>query len=91
LEAVIAVTGRKSNGGLADLDRLVEALGISVVEFGSKELDEARRAFALYGKGRHPARLNFGDCMAYALAKSHGEPLLFKGDDFARTDVEPAL
>jgi ribonuclease VapC len=50
----------------------------------------ARNAFRLYGKGRHPARLNFGDCFSYALAKVSGEPLLFKGDDFRQTDIPPA-
>ena len=52
----------------------------------------ARRAYRAYGRGTgHPARLNLGDCFAYALAKATGEPLLFKGDDFIHTDVEPAL
>ncbi|MDR2213913.1 MAG: type II toxin-antitoxin system VapC family toxin [Pseudomonadales bacterium] len=51
----------------------------------------ARQAFLDFGKGRHPAGLNFGDCFAYALAKATGEPLLFKGNDFARTDIQPAL
>ena len=51
----------------------------------------AREAFSDYGKGRHPAALNFGDCFSYALAKATGEPLLFKGDDFQKTDVIPAL
>jgi len=50
-----------------------------------------REAFSDYGKGRHPAGLNFGDCFSYALAKATGEPLLFKGDDFRKTDVVPAL
>jgi len=49
----------------------------------------ARQAFLDFGKGRHPARLNFGDCFAYALAKATGEPLLFKGDDFSKTDIRP--
>ena len=51
----------------------------------------ARQAYLDYGKGRHPAGLNFGDCFAYALAKASRQPLLFKGQDFARTDIEPAL
>jgi ribonuclease VapC len=51
----------------------------------------ARRAYREFGKGRHPAGLNFGDCFAYALATARGEPLLFKGEDFAHTDVEIAL
>jgi ribonuclease VapC len=51
----------------------------------------ARQAFLDFGKGRHPARLNFGDCFAYALAKATGEPLLFKGEDFSKTDVRAAV
>ena len=51
----------------------------------------ARRAYRAYGKGNHPAGLNFGDCFGYALAKATGEPLLFKGNDFAQTDIDPAL
>lgn len=51
----------------------------------------ARQAYSDFGKGRHPAGLNFGDCFSYALAKSTGEPLLFKGDDFRQTDIQPAL
>jgi ribonuclease VapC len=53
--------------------------------------DLARDAYRRFGKGNHPAALNFGDCIAYALSAANGEPLLFKGDDFARTDVTPAL
>lgn len=51
----------------------------------------ARQAFLDFGKGRHPARLNFGDCFAYALAKATGEPLLFKGEDFSKTDITAAM
>ncbi len=91
LEAAIAVTARKSGQGWADLDELVKALNITVVEFGSGELVEARRAFDVYGKGRHPARLNFGDCMAYATAKVRDQPLLYKDNDFALTDIAGAL
>lgn len=64
---------------------------IELAPFDVVQLDAARAAGARYGKGtRHPAQLNFGDCMSYALAKVSGEPLLFKGDDFTYTDVEPA-
>ena len=61
-----------------------------IVAFTSEHANLARQAFREYGKGRHEARLNFGDCMAYALAKERGEPLLFKGDDFSKTDIEVA-
>lgn len=67
--------------------KLVE-LGIAVVPFAPEHVEEATRAFDRYGKGRHPAGLNFGDCIAYALAKVSGRPLLFVGDDFSKTDVE---
>lgn len=62
-----------------------------IVPFDESQAEIAKRGFHLYGKGRHPAGLNFGDCFAYALAKSLGEPLLFKGNDFRLTDIMPAL
>jgi ribonuclease VapC len=69
----------------------LQTTGISIEPVTTEQLAAARHAFRNYGKGRHPAALNFGDCFSYALSKSTGEPLLFKGDDFARTDVESAL
>jgi ribonuclease VapC len=54
------------------------------------QMDDGRQAFSTYGKGRHPAALNFGDCFSYALARTSGEPLLFKGNDFSQTDVSNA-
>ena len=74
-----------------DVDALIERSGIEVVDFTAHQARIARRAYARYGKGRHEARLNFGDCMAYALAVDYGEPLLYKSDDFALTDVVSAL
>lgn len=72
-------------------DDLVRAAGIVVEAVTAPQVEIARQAYRAYGKGRsHPAQLNFGDCFAYALAKEAGEPLLFKGDDFSRTDVTPA-
>ena len=73
------------------LSRLVEGLGLVVVPFSAAHGREARRAFLRYGRGRHEASLNFGDCLTYAVAKLAGEPLLFVGDDFSRTDLEAAL
>lgn len=74
------------------LDALIEAAAISIEPFDARQAGIARDAYRDFGKGSgHPAGLNLGDCFAYALAKSSGEPLLFKGDDFARTDVTPAL
>ena len=73
--------------GVRDLDLLAVNYRIEIAEVTERQAQVARRAFMKYGKGFHAARLNFGDCFAYALAKDTGEPLLFKGDDFARTDV----
>jgi ribonuclease VapC len=66
-------------------------LGVTVIAFGDGHAAEACRAFDLYGKGRHPSALNFGDCMAYALAKVSGQSLLFTGADFAGTDIPTAM
>ena len=73
------------------LDALLQDTEISVVPFDAAQARAAREAYARFGKkSGSPAGLNFGDCMAYALAKASGEPLLFKGDDFTHTDVTPA-
>ena len=73
------------------LDSLVDHLELEIVPFDADQLSVARDAMASYGRGRgHRARLNYGDCFPYALAKVTGEPLLFKGDDFTHTDVTPA-
>jgi ribonuclease VapC len=74
-----------------DVRELLEEANIRVVDIGDAEAVEALSAFARYGKGRgHPARLNLGDCFAYAVAKTNGVPLLFKGDDFPKTDIATA-
>lgn len=70
--------------------RLLDELDISEVPFGAEHWREALLAFVRYGRGRHPARLNFGDCLTYAVARLADEPLLYVGDDFARTDLEAA-
>ena len=67
---------------------LLDQIDARVVPVTAESAAMARAAYARFGKGVHPARLNFGDCFAYALAREFGEPLLFKGDDFAQTDVE---
>jgi ribonuclease VapC len=72
------------------LGEFLDALQIRVVAFSEAQAQMAREAYRRYGKGRHPAALNFGDCMSYALAKSLDEPLLFKGTDFGLTDVQVA-
>lgn len=87
LEAGIVVEARRGEGGGRELDLLLHRLGVEIVAVASEQVEIARDAWRRYGKGRHPAALNFGDCFAYALATALGEPLLFVGDDFARTDV----
>lgn len=76
--------------GGRELDRLVQRLRIRIVPVTADHADLARSAFRRFGKGRHPAALNFGDCFSYALAFALAEPLLFVGDDFSRTDIAVA-
>ncbi len=91
MEAAIVADGRATPDDGRDFDMFFETFGIDVVPVTLDVAREARDAWRRFGRGNHPAKLNFGDCFAYALARSRGEPLLFKGDDFARTDIEPAL
>ena len=84
----MVVIGRRDVAAVVELDRLLEEFGIVIAPFDEHQADIARDALARYGKGRHPAALNFGDCAAYALAIAEAEPLLFKGIDFGKTDVE---
>lgn len=90
LEASMLLLGRREEAGLRDLDQYVARSGMEIAPFTESQARLAREAFKCYGKGRHPAKLNFGDCMAYALARETGEELLFKGTDFAQTDVAVA-
>jgi ribonuclease VapC len=90
LEAGIIAHARKGDAGGHALDLMIAKLGIDVVAMTPHHADLARRAFRLFGKGQAKAGLNYGDCIAYALARETGEPLLFKGDDFARTDIVAA-
>lgn len=87
LECEIVIGATLGAEGILRLDELMMALGAQVLPFGERELAVARVACRTYGKGRHPAALNFGDCFSYAAAIVHGEPLLCKGQDFGRTDV----
>ena len=91
LEAAVVASSRKGPHGAREFDLLIHRAEIDVVPFTSDHLRLSRDAYERYGKGRHPARLNLGDCCAYALARYTGEPLLFKGTDFRHTDVTPAL
>jgi ribonuclease VapC len=88
LEAGIVMAGRLGQQGGIELQNLLTWIGATIVPFDERQADIARDAFLRYGKGRHKAGLNFGDCAAYALAIAEAEPLLFKGTDFAATDVE---
>jgi ribonuclease VapC len=91
VETAIVAEGR-SGGGMSDrLDALLAELDPEVVAFTAEHAALARDAWRRFGKGRHPAGLNLGDCFAYALAVARDETLLFKGDDFARTDVKAAI
>ena len=87
LEAALVIEARKGEPGGRELDSLIHKAAIAVVAVDAEQVAEARRAYRRYGKGHHAAGLNFGDVFAYALARTSGEPLLFKGDDFARTDI----
>jgi ribonuclease VapC len=87
LEVGIVMQVRRGDDGARDLDLLLAKLKVEIIPFTARQTDIARKAFRHYGRGRHAAGLNFGDCFAYALAKDQSAALLFKGDDFAQTDV----
>ena len=89
LETAIVIEARYSYEGVRDLTFYLQT-AVTVVPFDAQQAELALGAYAKYGKGKHRAGLNFGDCFAYALAKRRGEPLLFKGEDFSRTDLEAA-
>jgi ribonuclease VapC len=90
LEAAIVTDSNGSELLSARLGELMDFFHIVVIPVSRHHADIARKAYRTYGRGHHPARLNFGDCFAYALSKASGEPLLFKGDDFAATDIVAA-
>lgn len=92
LETYMVIDGAGVPEESAALDATIRDLQLVITPVSPEHVEIAREAFRQYGKGsRHGARLNFGDCFAYALAKSRNEPLLFIGDNFARTDITPAL
>jgi ribonuclease VapC len=90
-EFLMVASGRLRDPGVESAKNFLKALPIVVREWDSALADHAIAAFTRYGKGQHPAKLNFGDCMSYALARSLNAPLLYKGDDFAKTDIKPAV
>lgn len=91
LEARIVAEARRGTLGKVDVDALLSTAHAQVVPFLEEHVGAAHEAFRRYGKGRHPASLNFCDCVSYALAKIKNEALLYKGNDFAKTDIASAL
>ena len=90
LEAAMVIETRLGEIGGSELDLWLHKAAVEIVPVDANYADCARRAWRRFGKGRHPAGLNFGDCFAYALARLSEEPLLFKGNDFAQTDIQAA-
>lgn len=86
-ETAVVIEARKGPVGGRELDLLVHRTRIDIVPMTGDHFRLAREAYAKYGKGRHPAGLNLGDCCSYALARHSGEPLLFIGEDFSRSDI----
>jgi ribonuclease VapC len=91
VETGLVFMGRLGTNHARAVEALVEELGVSVLPFGAAEWAIAVEAFRRYGRGRHPAALNFGDCLAYATAKASRDTLLYVGGDIARTDIKPAV
>jgi ribonuclease VapC len=87
VETGIVVEGRQGEAAGREFDLFVVRTALHIVPFDAEQAELARYAWRKYGKGRHPAGLNYGDCFSYALAKATGEPLLAKGADFASTDI----
>lgn len=90
VECVVVVGRAEGEAGIEALSSLVFDLGIEVLSFDEPHAKTATEAFIGFGKGRHPARLNYGDCMTYATARRADRPLLYIGDDFAQTDIQAA-
>jgi ribonuclease VapC len=88
VESSMILESRYGADGVRDLDLFISKAQIMYAPVDTEQAQLARDAFRTYGRGRHPAGLNFGDCFSYALAKALDEPLLFKGEDFSKTDIE---
>ena len=91
VEAAIVVETQTRSGGSQQFDAFIRRASIVIEPVTEEQAHVARQAYTDFGKGRHRAGLNFGDCFAYALAKVSGEPLLYKGEDFRKTDIERVL
>ncbi|MDE2377828.1 type II toxin-antitoxin system VapC family toxin [Bradyrhizobium sp.] len=90
VEAAMVLETRLGDAGGREFDLWLVRIGAEIVAVDAEQANAARRAWRRFGRGRHVAALNYGDCLAYALAATRGEPLLYKGDDFARTDLKAA-
>lgn len=90
-ETALVLESRFGDAGTRELDLLIQRLPIEIRPVDLDQLEWARFAYRSYGRGNHPARLNFGDCFSYALSRATGEPLLYKGTDFSQTDLASAL
>jgi ribonuclease VapC len=82
---------KKGEAGASKFDELLQLIEPIIIAFDKQQAQLARIAWRKYGKGRHPAKLNFGDCCSYAAAQQSNLPLLFKGNDFSQTDIQSAL
>lgn len=91
LETHMVLSGRSSASAIKFMDAFLARHAVELVPFDGDLFAIAQQGFETFGRGRHPAALNFGDCFAYALAKAHNAPLLYKGDDFALTDIRAAI
>ena len=91
VELGLVSESRAGSAAAEEVEALIARADIAVIPFTAEHARIARDGWRRFGKGRHPAALNLGDCFAYALAKARNEPLLFKGDDFSKTDVKAAL
>jgi len=91
VEVSVVVESQTGDAGSRQWDSFFRTAGISIEPVTEEHAYAARQAWSDFGKGRHPAGLNFGDCFSHALAKVSGEPLLFKGQDFRKTGIPPAL
>jgi len=88
LEATIVIEARLGDPGGREFELWLHRAEVEILPVDAEQADMARRAWRRFGRGRHPAGLNYGDCFSYALAATHDEPLLFRGDDFTKTDVK---
>lgn len=90
VESSMVIEYKGGEKGAKKYDELLKIIAPTIIAFDEQQAKLARMAWQQYGKGRHPAKLNFGDCCSYALAKYMNQPLLFKGDDFSKTDLTQA-